>query len=290
MDITLDQAQAFEAIARLGTVQLAAQSLNKGHSAILYLIKALEQQTSLSLFDRSGYRNQVSPEGEVVLKYCRRMLDTRDELTAACHKLRSGWEPTLKIVYDAVIDFNLIADALFSLGKGQSSTQITVISAYLGEVEAQFYEKKADMMLTILPIHQPHVLAIPLKPVRMLLVAHKDYPLAVQSGRKISLEALMQHTFVRVREDSRQLGLSTEQLNLSSQFVVNDFSSKKLAIMKRLAYGWLPEYLLEKELKANTLKVLKTEISSEHVFRPHLYFRKGEEIGNTTKQLLECFH
>ena len=72
MEITIDQAKALDAVARRGTLQKAAQELRKGHSAVMYLLKGLESQLNLQLFDRKGYRNQLSPEGEIVLKHCRR--------------------------------------------------------------------------------------------------------------------------------------------------------------------------------------------------------------------------
>ncbi len=287
MDISLEQAKAFDFIAKYGTAQAAAKAMNKGHSAVLYLIKCLEEQTQLSLFDRSGYRNQISPAGEVVLRYCRQLLETRQELDQACHQLRSGWEPRLKLVYDAVIDFKMIGDALYNLGRLQHATQVQIIGTYLDEVETQFHAKKADLMLTILPIHQPNFLSFPLTPIQMLLVAHKDHPLAKTTGSKIPLSELVKHSFVQVREVTHVLGLSTEQLEFSSLFVVNDFATKKLAILKKLAYGWLPAYLIEKELRSKALVVLKTQVRSDHVLKPHLYHRRSETLGKTTQALLE---
>ena len=289
MDITLEQAKAFDAIARFGTIQKAAKSLNKGHSAIMYLVKTLEDQTHLKLFDRSGYRNQISSEGEVVLRYCRQLLKTRAELVQVCQKLQTGWEPSLKLVYDGVIDFNIIGDALFKLSESQIPTEIKVIAAYLHEVETQFKQEKADMMVTILPINQPDIYSISLKPIRMLLVAHKNHPLSKIKEGKISLSLLNQHSFIKVRETSNPIGLETEQLEFESSFIVNDFATKKKAILKKLGSGWMPEYLIETELKRGSIKVLNTEVKNEHSFKPRLYHRGEEFIGKTTQQLLKFF-
>jgi DNA-binding transcriptional LysR family regulator len=289
MEITLDQAKALDAVASFGTIQKAAKALNKGHSAVLYLLKSLEDQTQLSLFDRSGYRNKLTVEGEVVLKYCRRLIETRNELELVCEKLKHDWEPSIKLIYDGVVDFDLIADALVRLNESQVPTEIKVLAAYLHEVEAKFEEEKADMMVTILPIKRPSISSIELKTIRMLLVAHSDHALSGQ--KRVSASDMKNHTYIRVRTGENPLGLSTEFLEHDSSFSVNDFATKKQAILKKLGYGWLPEYLIEAELRKKTLKLLHTEngIENQHLLHPRLYHRKVDAVGNTSAQLLAYF-
>ncbi len=289
MDITIDQAKAFHAIARCGTIQGAAKALNKGHSAVMYLIKALEEQTQLCLFDRSGYRNQMTPEGVIVLKYCRQLIQTQHELEQVCNQLLTDWEPRLKLIYDGVIDFNPIADALFKLNESQTPTEVKVIAAYLHEVETKFKEENADIMVTIMPIKEPHILSIKLKPIRMLLVAHKEYSLNKIKTKGHSASELTNHTYIKIRGATDQLGLSTEQMDFSSSFLVNDFATKKQAILKKLGYGWLPEYLIKSDLKSKKIQVIKTDIESEHILNPRLYHRNKLSIGRSTKQLIKYF-
>lgn len=290
MNITIDQAEAFDAVVKYGTIQKAAKSLHKGHSAVMYLIKSLEDQTQLKLFDRSGYRNQMTLEGEMVLKYCRQLMLTRSELEQVCLKLRNGWEPSLKLIYDGVVDFNIIGDALFKLNESQVPTEVKVLAAYLHEVEKKFEEEKADMMVTILPLKQAEISFIKLKPIRMLLVAHRVHALTHRyKHKKITLADLRRHTFIKITGTPGQLGFSTEQLEFGSTFLVNDFATKKQAVLKGLGYGWLPEYLLESELKDKSVQIIKSEIDNEYLLSPRLYHRKEEAIGKTAKQLLNYF-
>ncbi len=291
MNITLDQAVAFDAVATLGTIQKAAKALHKGHSAILYSINTLEGQTGIQLFDRTGYRNAITREGEVVLRYCRSLIQTRNELELVCKRMKHDWEPSLKLIYDGVVDFNIIGDALCMLNESQVPTEIKVLAAYLDEVEAKFEEENADMMVTIVPITNSNVVSVALKPIRMILVAHSEHPLSRRRGKKVTGGDMENHTFIQIRTDKKPLGLSTEFLDHDSSFLVNDFASKKQAIVKRLGYGWLPEYMIEKELASGALKILRTDsqIGNEHLLRPRLYHRKEEVLGKTSAQLLKYF-
>ncbi len=290
MHITLDQAQAFDAVARLGTVQKAAKSLFKGHSAILYLLRSMEEQLGLRLFDRTGYRNRISAEGEVVLKYCRQLIQTRNELSMACESLKGGWEPSVRVIYDGVVDFNVITDALFRVNWVSFPTEIKMSAAFLREVENKFVEENADLMFTILPIQLPGVRSLPLKSIEMLLVAQNNHPLAKFTGRrKAHLEDISQYAYVKVRDTSGELGLSTEKGIYKSTIQVNDFPTKKEAIMRGLGFGWLPKYMIERELQNGKLQIIHTDLENRTTFQPKLYHRRPELLGQAVKRLVDFF-
>ena len=289
MNITVDQARALQAVALHGTLQSAAESLNKGHSALLYLLKNMESQLDLKLLDRSGYRNQLTPEGEIVLKACERMIDSQEELLRVCEKLRSEWEPSIKLIYDGVIDFQLMGDALRALKKLKSPTEVRILAAHLHEVESRFHEEKADMMVTILPIGEPDISSIQLPAIRMVLVAHKLHPLHASPKKKHSVNSLLEHTLVKIRGATKPLGLSTDQMSFDSLLSVNDFFTKKQAILAQVGFGWLPEYLIEKELEKDLLKPVRSELSASHRLQPHLYHRQGDSLGRVGRFLVDHF-
>jgi DNA-binding transcriptional LysR family regulator len=83
--------------------------------------------------------------------------------------------------------------------------------------------------------------------------------------------------------------VASEQTEFASSFLVNDFWTKKQAIMKGLGYGWLPEYMIATELKNKILKPMNTEIENTHELRPKLFHRPEEKMGRTAKQLLKLF-
>ncbi|MCB9073164.1 MAG: LysR family transcriptional regulator [Bdellovibrionaceae bacterium] len=288
-DITIEQAKALEAVVRLGTIQKAATELNKGHSAILYSLKNLEEQLKVKLFDRSGHRNKISLEGEMVLKYCRKILDTQRELVETCKKMNEGWEPSLKIIYDEIVDFNFIGDALSKLSQKNAPIEMRVQSAHLHEVEALFSDEEADIMVTILPLQKLQIPSLQLAPIHMHLVAHHKHPLCDPHLKHLTSEQLNEYTFITIKSAPTQVGLSTERMKFDSYFLVNGFFTKKAAIMKQLGFGWLPDYLIQKELKKGELKLLKTQIDHSHTVFPRLYHRPEEKIGKSTRELLTLF-
>ena len=205
-----------------------------------------------------------------------------------CRKLKSEWEPSLKLIYDGIIDFNFLGDALFELNELRLPTEIKVLSAHLNEVEARFAQEEADMMVTILPLQRLQIPSFRLKTIRLQLVAHRLHPLGKERGQTpLSNSDLNRHTFIAIKTAPGALGLSTEQMQFDSYFFVNDFSTKKQAIIKRLGFGWLPDYMIQSEIKKGTLRVIKTEIDNTHAVHPRLYHRPDPSNGKTATQLLK---
>lgn len=73
------QVRAFVAVAERGSFTLAAKEIYLTQSAVSHSIRALEEQLSCKLLDRSRRKVRLTPEGEVFLKRCRRVLQELDD-------------------------------------------------------------------------------------------------------------------------------------------------------------------------------------------------------------------
>ena len=102
MNYTLDQLLALEAVHRLGSFAAAAKSLYRATSAISYSIRSLEEALEVDLFDRSGHRAVLTPEGEVILLEAKRVLQQARRLEQMGKELHAGYEPILRIVLDGI--------------------------------------------------------------------------------------------------------------------------------------------------------------------------------------------
>jgi len=79
MNITFRQLRVFAEVAKLGSVQRAAEALHLTPPAVSMQIKEVENQVGLPLFDRTGRRLSLSTSGEYFLVYARRLLGTLKE-------------------------------------------------------------------------------------------------------------------------------------------------------------------------------------------------------------------
>jgi LysR family transcriptional activator of nhaA len=71
----------FYITAKSGSVNAAAMRLRISQPSLSSQIKVLERALDLKLFKKVGRNNQLTPQGQVVLGYCRRMFETSEEMT-----------------------------------------------------------------------------------------------------------------------------------------------------------------------------------------------------------------
>lgn len=278
MPITLDQARALQALAEYGTFEAAASALHKGHSAIVYAIKNMEAQLELKLLDRQGYRTKVTPAGERVLEASRKLLSAERELESACTELRTGWEPRVRIVFDGIFPADPILRVVQELALAKAKTRIEVSTAFLASVEESFLKNSAEMMISVVPVSTAGLRITKLESLRAILVAHKTHPLAQGKGRKERSD-LDKQVLLTVRGSDPRLELSTSVLEPSFSVELNDFQAKKTAILSKMGFGWLPEYLISSELRSGLLREVRWEGASVQAIAPKLYHRASPRLG-----------
>lgn len=275
MQITLEQARAFDALATHGTFVRAAKALKKGHTAVLYAIEKLEEQTGLALLDRSAYRTRLTPAGERVLEHCKKLLAEERQLAAACTEMKSGWEPSLGVVFDGIFPAAPILRAAFRLAQDRAPTRIDVASAFLDRVEEAFVREERDVMISVLPVTTRGLRSIALGPIAARLVAHRSHPLGKLARKKarIGRDELSAHVLVTVRGSDPRLQLPTASIEPRSTIRLSDFEAKKAAILQGVGFGWLPDHLVADETERGELVVLPLERAGRFVFAPRLWHR-----------------
>lgn len=287
MNITLDQARALDALDRHGTLVKAGAALGKGHPAILHALRQMETHAGLDLVDRRGYRLKLTAAGRRVLEHCRRMLAAEAELAAACAEMRTGWEPSLRVVYDGIYPDEAVLRAVGAMVREGAPTRIHVSAEFLGGVEAAFARDDADLMIAVLPAVAPGVVATRLAPLRALLVAHRGHPLARRPG-EVDDDALAEHVLVTVRGGDPRLALPTAGIERRVTIDLNDFHAKRAAILAGIGVGWLPEHLCRAELRRGALRVLRYARGHAHVFTPRLYHRAGARLGPAARRVISA--
>lgn len=291
MPVTLEQARALDALARHGTFARAASALHKRHTAVLYAVRTLEDQTGLTLLDRTGYRTRLTAAGERVLAHARALLDAERQLDAVCAEIKTGWEPELRLVFDGIFPVEPILDAAFEIARAGAKTRVDVTSEFLAGVERAFVETEADMMISLLEPASPDLRVVRLAPIRARLVAHKDHPLATlsrTSRAELDEAELAAHVLLTVRGSDPRLHLSTGGVEPPIAVRLADFHAKKAGILARLGYGWMPEHLVAPELERGLLVPLRWKRENVHVFEPRLYVRAGRERGRAARLVLDA--
>ena len=284
MSLDLEDLRVLEAILSEGSFAKAAAKLNKAQSAVSYHIKKLEQGLALTIFDRGGYRATLTPAGEAMWSEGRRLLKLAERLESLSEHFSEGWEPKLDVVIDGALPVEPVLRALQAIVEQEIPTRIQVKTEFLGGVLMRFERDEADLM--VLTYYQPTVglSATPLPSTPMVLVAAQHHPLASLDVVKHS--DLYEHVELTVRDPSKR-SEDAAQFGGDRVFFLNDFLTKKRALLMGLGFGWMPARLISAELLEGKLKELSYEGGARFTLTPHLVYSSDRPLGRAGQLLCD---
>ena len=144
---TLTALRSFVTVADVGGVTRAAGYLNLTQSAVSMQIKRLEEVLGLTLFLRAARKLALSPEGEQLLSYGRRMLALNDEaLSRLTHRRLLQGEIRLGVPHDVV--YPAIPGILRRMAQAYPRVQVNLVSSFTVLMKQDFARGDCDVILT----------------------------------------------------------------------------------------------------------------------------------------------
>jgi len=144
LDITT--LRSFLAVAESGGVTRAAGFLNLTQSAVSMQLKRLEDSLGLALLDRSGRGVSLTPAGERLLQYARRMVELNDEIYARL--TMTDWEGELVLGVPHDIVYPVIPRVMKKMQRDFPRVRLQLISSYTAALKEQFARGELDAILT----------------------------------------------------------------------------------------------------------------------------------------------
>ncbi|WP_158969411.1 LysR family transcriptional regulator [Chachezhania sediminis] len=250
------QIHSFYMVAKLGTYQAAAERLNASQPTISARILALEDRLQTKLFNRSGYRVALTPQGRAFLDYAERMLELQRAALhdLQCHEELSG---TIRIgVVDPMISIWL-ADFLMTLERSHPRLGIELIVRASPLLQEDLLSQTIDAAFTLAPILHADATNIDFCDCPMALVAA---PALALHGRRLGpgdlagMNLLTSEKVTRPYESLRRL---MKQHNVSAKLnPISALNSVILLTRKGLGIGHVPLAAVEDELARGDLVVL----------------------------------
>lgn len=147
--------RSFVAIVDSGSMLNASEQVFVTQSALSLQIKRLEELVQQSLFLREGRRLNLTPVGDVLLDYARRVLSLHDEAVAAVTAGRFKGPARIGMVQDFAD--NLLSGILSRFAELHPDAEIYARVAGTAELQALYDRRELDILLGFAAPNDPSV-------------------------------------------------------------------------------------------------------------------------------------
>ena len=177
--LTLDQLRVLVAVAETGSFSAAGRRLGRVQSAISQAVQTLEEMQGVQLFDRSGYKPQLTPIGKSLVEQARAMLTGAARFEAVAAGARAGLEAELTIAIDPLVPTEPLIASLQALRATYPDLPVRFFTEGLGGAERRLREGMAALgICLLLPAVPPELTAYSLMALELVPVVAADHPLA----------------------------------------------------------------------------------------------------------------
>jgi DNA-binding transcriptional LysR family regulator len=279
--ITLDQWSALVAVVDTGSYAKAAESLHKTQSTLTYAIKKIEELLGVEVFKLEGRRAVLTPNGELLYRRGRTLLDEAEQLESAAARLAKGWEPEIGIAAEIIFPTWLLLECLAEFGAAHPDTRIELIESVLGGTADALNDRRADIAIT--PVVPPGFIGEALMQERFVCMAAPDHPLH-KLGRPLTRNDLRRHRHLVIRDSGAQRGRDAAWINERRWTVSNKATSIRAAVMGQ-GFAWFPEDAVREEVQSGALKPLPLKEGAERFGTLYLVLAAGDAAGPGARKL-----
>lgn len=288
--LTLDQIRTFVTIADSGSFRSAAQKLSRVQSGVSATVANLEAALGVELFDRSGYKPVLTPQGQVLLGNARDIILRVDVLRAQARGFAHGVETELAISVDTLFPMQEVARAISRMRLEYPSVAVRVWSEAMGgPLDALRKSRCALAVMVGEDFRDPRIKFEPLTSISQVAVVASSHPLAHRhAGHPLELMDVADHLQI-VQTDPSDISAGRDFGVVSSQTCrVNTQDTKHHLILGGAGWGRLPHWLVERDLEQGRLVRLNVSAmgrNGEVTSSAYVAQRRDEALGPAAQKL-----
>ena len=281
---TLEQWRMFKAVVDAGGFNQAAALVHKSQSSVHHAVQKLENAIGVVLFENSGRKVKLSPQGELMYRRAAFVLNEAQKLEAVAASLQAGTETLLRIAVDIIFPSDLLYNVLSKVSEEFPLLRIEIEETVLSGANSLLDSGNVDIAIS--PFPYPGGFSEDLCEIDFAAVAHVDHPLHALD-RALTLEDLKSHRQIVVRDSSAERKVDAGWLGAEQRWTVSHIRTSVDMISQGLGFAWLPIAMIKNELEEGLL--LPLPIDSNSGLRRamlHLTFEDGDGLGPAARSFI----
>ena len=257
--MTNDQLKAFVAVVDKGSFRAAAEHLFKTQPTISASVQALEEQFSVQLLNRDGYRPVLTDAGKAFYQQAKKLLAKVGELERLGYDLARGTAPELSITVSALCDVSEISRQLARFSSTLEPIQLTLATERLSGVLEPLHKGKADMAIGPHKGLDDRYEFVEISQITMITVAR---PGLLEKNNEGRVEHQVARHFPNILlSDSGSLS-PFDHWNVipgATAWYVSDYPSKRALVLEGMGWSRIPMHLVADDINRGALESIEIE-------------------------------
>ncbi|WP_122629279.1 LysR family transcriptional regulator [Lucifera butyrica] len=189
----------FAEVARCQSFTKASQTLHITQPSISKMIKTLEDELGVVLFDRSGKQVELTDAGKAVLNQSRQIIASMQNLTSELADVINLEKGNLVIGLPPMVGARFFPNAIGEFKKIYPRITIQLKEFGSKKIEQGVEEGTLDIGVAVLPVKENTFDLFSFVKEPVMLIVHPCHPLAAKSG--VFLEELRREPFIFFHKD-----------------------------------------------------------------------------------------
>lgn len=281
----LDLLHSFCTVVRTGSMTRAAQTLHLTQPAVSQKVRLLESKYGVELLRRSPQGVEVTPAGEILARYARRMLDLQRSLERELEALRSLDSQHLQVGAATTAGGYALPCTVYLFQQRYPQVRVELVIANSTEILQRFLDGALPMAVVEGPVCTDfdrggnEIQVVPLTEEELILVTPATGPLSQRD--RYDLEQLRQVPLIvrepgsgtrrAVEEALMAAGLSLRDLRVAME--LSGIDAVKTSVEQGHGVALLSRWTVRKELRTRSLRAAALEGLSVRVPWSLLYRR-----------------
>jgi DNA-binding transcriptional LysR family regulator len=284
----MESLKVFSDLSETKNFTKTAQINGVTQSAISQTISALERQFKSLLVERSKKNFRLTPEGEVLYEYSKRMLQSYDSLQSKIQELKGFISGNIHVATVYSIGLYDLPPYVKRFLEGHPTVNVHVAYRRANEVYEDVLGNVVDLGLIAFPAHDAKLQIVPFRHDALVLACPPEHPLA--KLKSIKLKNLNGQKMVGFEPDiptRKALDKILKEKGVKVEYVMqfDNVETVKRAVEVGSAVAILPEETIRGEVANRTLASVRLE---GNYTRPlAVIYRNGKVLSPAMKQFIE---
>ena len=225
LNVTLRQLRAFVMVADTGGFAAASRRLHVTPSALSLLIKGLESEIDVRLFDRTTRRTVISLAGAEFYPLAKKVLDDLHHAVGSTQDLEQKKRGSVRVACTPLYSSTLMPELTLRYRERFPAIVVHVLDSLNQQALGRVVSGEADLGIAPQRPAPPELVQESLLQDRIWLILRPDHPLAAR--RSVTWASVLQEPFVSLTQDFTAR-LQADLFKYSSGLVLNPSQSVSL--------------------------------------------------------------